>query len=111
MKVDKLLGHKSRCYASGMRFSRVVVCAVLFIACVACGKKPSVEECTQMVDHSMQLELVGKEDRLIRSVMAQYPEMKPAMIAECVKSVTRKHVACALAATDVKTLEDCQEVN
>jgi hypothetical protein len=96
--------------------TRWVVVAVLVAAGAGCGKAPSDEQCTQLLEHLVDLEfktagatatadaqkteLAKQKEKVIEAKTTEFMD-------QCTKKTARDRVECALAATDLEAVAKC----
>ena len=91
---------------------------VAALAAAGCGKGPSKDQCKQLLDHLVDLELKKAGATQTETVKADLAKQKAAVteaksaefMTECLDKTAKERVECALAATDVEAVGKCDNV-
>ena len=97
-----------------IRMKRLVV----LLALVGCGKGPSKDQCTKLLDHLVDLEFKkagatasadAQKADLAKQKQAVVDNKRKDFVAACVDRTARDRVECALQATDLDGVAKCDE--
>jgi hypothetical protein len=88
--------------------------------CAACTKGASQEQCTQLLDHLVDLEFrhvgatlqtVQQQSDLAEMKAAVQKAKSPEFLTACQDRTAKERVECALVAPDIAAVAKCDEVN
>jgi hypothetical protein len=97
---------------------RWVIALVLVVGLPACNKAPSEDDCKQLLDHMVDLELkksgtagadAAKADLAKAKASIVDAKLTDGYVDKCTKNTPKSRVACALNASDLDGVARCDE--